>query len=53
MALLQPVNPFNHRRRGEADSAAELGKGNARVGLEFSQNFAIDIVNGRMNQASQ
>ena len=47
------MDPFNNGGGRQADSASQLGKRYAGVGLKLGQNLTIDIVNRRVNQYSQ
>ena len=42
--LLQPREALGHRRRREADAAAELGERQARVGLQLGQQADVGVV---------
>jgi hypothetical protein len=47
------MNPFDDSRGRQSDSSSELRKRNARVRLKLGQNFAVDVVDRWMYQASQ
>jgi hypothetical protein len=44
-SLLEPLNAFGYRRRGQVHAPAELGEGSPPVGHEFADDFYVNSVN--------